>query len=157
MPMSGQINHGLHARLVDSLYTEAMVMADEARAYFALQGEGERFDMPMLARIAFSCESLKVTTRLMHVIAWLMAQRAWRRGEISDEVMRDGRHCLGEAAATDAAVMTDFPVAARALVDGSADLYDRVARLEALMEEETDTPVGIGPARALLERLESVF
>lgn len=59
----------LHRRLVDSLYVEAMVLADEARGYFDQLGRDERDALEALSRVAFSCESLKVTTRLMHVIA----------------------------------------------------------------------------------------
>ena len=53
--------------LVDSLYIEAMLLADEARACF-----DRSFDAGHLSpeiSVAFSCESLKVTTRLMHSIA----------------------------------------------------------------------------------------
>lgn len=151
------MNRGLHQRLVDSLYVEAMVMADEARGYFAHHGDVDREDMPPLARISFSCESLKVTTRLMHVIAWLMAQRAWRRGEISDGMIRDPKYMLGDATPTDPETLVDFPFAARALIEASADLYDRVARLEAKMAAEGSADDQAGPARALIDRLESIF
>jgi regulator of CtrA degradation len=131
-----------------------MVMADEARAYFTAQGDADRDEMPIMARIGFSCESLKVTTRLMHVIAWLMAQRGWQRGEIAEEALRDPQYYLGEAAATDPHVLADFPFAARALIEGSADLYDRVARLQAMMQGEREAADG---ARALIGRLEQAF
>ncbi|MGV3770338.1 MAG: DUF1465 family protein [Sphingobium phenoxybenzoativorans] len=154
MPFSGHMNRGLHGRLVNSLYIEAMVMADEARAYFSAQGDADRDELAVPARIGFSCESLKVTTRLMHVIAWLMAQRGWQRGEIGEHALADPKYLLGEAAPTDAAVLADFPFAARALIEGSADLYDRVARLQAMMQGERDAADG---ARALMDRLEQAF
>lgn len=133
-------------------------MADEARAYFTLQADTDRDDLAMIGRIAFSCESLKVTTRLMHVIAWLMAQRGWQNGEIDDSMIRNPKYLLGEASPTDAASLTDFPFAARALIAGSADLYDRVARLQAMMDDESDGAwTGAGPARALIDRLEQTF
>jgi regulator of CtrA degradation len=66
----------LTSRLVDSLYVEAMLLADEVRAYFDEGGREEREALPPLLKVSFSCESLKVTTRLMHVIAWLLTQRA---------------------------------------------------------------------------------
>ena len=73
----------LTARLVDSLYLEALVLADEVRGYFDQFGRADREALPPLQRVAFSCESLKVTTRLMHVIAWLLTRRALEQGEIS--------------------------------------------------------------------------
>lgn len=149
------LDAGLHRRLVDSLYVEAMVMADEARAYFDKAGAADRETLEPMNRIIFSCESLKVTTRLMHVIAWLLAQRAWQRGEIDSEVLADERFKLGEASTTDAHTISHFPFAARSLIDGSADLYERVARFEArMMAGRTRTSIDAqSPAQALMDRL----
>lgn len=72
----------IHRRLIDALYTEAMVLADEARSYFDVAGRDEREMLDAMTRVLFSCESLKVTTRLMHVIAWLLTQRAVNAGEL---------------------------------------------------------------------------
>ncbi|MGK2908294.1 MAG: DUF1465 family protein [Sphingobium sp.] len=146
---------GLHRRLVDSLYVEAMVMADEARAYFDRAGATDREALQPIMRITFSCESLKVTTRLMHVIAWLLAQRAWQRGEIDSDTLADDRFRLGEAAVTDPETIASFPFAARSLIDGSMDLYARVARFEERMmagkgQKAQDRQ---GPAQALMDRL----
>ncbi|HKY82550.1 MAG TPA: DUF1465 family protein [Sphingobium sp.] len=153
------LNRGLHRRLVDGLYLEAMVMADEARAYFDL-GEASEADMDdPLRRVSFACESLKVTTRLMHIIAWLLSQRAWQRGEITDADLADEKYRLGRAAETDPAVAASFPFAARALIDGSQDLYDRVARLQDRMDRMTRprAQAEASPARALMERLNTAF
>ena len=64
------------SRLIDSLYTEAMLLADEARSYFDDAGRDERQSLEPFARVGFACESLKVTTRIMHIVAWLLTQRA---------------------------------------------------------------------------------
>jgi regulator of CtrA degradation len=63
-------------RLIDALYTEAMLLADEARAYFDEAGRDERQSLEPFVRVGFACESLKVTTRIMHSVAWLLTQRA---------------------------------------------------------------------------------
>ncbi len=163
MQYAETLDPGLHRRLVDSLYVEAMVMADEARGYFDRQGDADRDSLDLHARIGFSCESLKVTTRLMHVIAWLLTQRAWQRGEIGAAALADPKYHLGEAAPTAAAAIAGFPFAARALVEGSTDLYNRVARLQTGMGMGAGTngaQPGTGtanPARALLDRLERAF
>ena len=73
----------LTPKLIDGLYVEAMVLADEARSYFDTLGRDDRLALDPLDRVGFSCESLKVTTRLMHVIAWLLTQRAVAAGELS--------------------------------------------------------------------------
>ena len=51
------------SRLIDSLYTEAMLLADEARSYFDDAGRDDRSTLEPFARVGFACESLKVTTR----------------------------------------------------------------------------------------------
>ena len=143
---SGTISREMSRKLVDSLYVEAMVMADEARAYFDSQGDLDRDSLEIMARVSFSCESLKVTTRLMHIIAWLLTQRAIHNGEL-------------RGAKSDPEVVARFPFAARALIDASQDLYDRVARLQnSLGTGRGGMPhVPASPARQLLHRLESSF
>ena len=79
--------------IVEALYSEALVLADEARAAFDLSGRlttaSEDED---LARIALSCEALRTTTRMMHAIAWLLNQRAYFAGELSEfQLQRHGR------------------------------------------------------------------
>ena len=83
----------LSPTIVDALYCEALVLADEARAAFDLSGRltaaSEDED---LARIALSCEALRTTTRMMHAIAWLLNQRAYFAGELSEfQLRRHGR------------------------------------------------------------------
>ena len=70
------------SRLIDSLYTEAMLLADEARSYFDDAGRDDRNTLEPFVRVGFACESLKVTTRIMHIVAWLLTQRAVETGEL---------------------------------------------------------------------------
>jgi regulator of CtrA degradation len=86
-------------RLIESLYTEAMVLADEARAYFDDQGRDERLSLAPFVRVGFACESLKVTTRVMHIVAWLLTQRAVETGEITNPEGRRPERRLGKAIA----------------------------------------------------------
>src|SRR6187200_2821314 len=83
----------LSPTIVEALYSEALLLADEARAAFDLSGRlttaSEDED---LARIALSCEALRTTTRMMHAIAWLLNQRAYLSGELSEfQLRRHGR------------------------------------------------------------------
>ncbi|WP_420144070.1 DUF1465 family protein [Sphingobium sp.] len=153
------LDPGLHRRLVDGLYLEAMVMADEARTYFDGSASlDDGIDDP-LRRVAFACESLKVTTRLMHIIAWLLSQRAWQRGEIDRIDMADDKYRLGRASETDADLSASFPFAARALIDASQELYGRVARLQDRLDAMGSATAAAvaSPARALLDRLNTAF
>ena len=149
---NGQIQ--LTPKLIASLYTEAMVLADEARSYFDRQGREERDRLEPLLRVGFACESLKVTTRLMHVIAWLLTQRAVEAGELSRLEARRPARLLGEPPVSDEAVLARLPDAARTLVESSRELFARVQRLEEIRPKAEAQP---SPARSLLSRLERSF
>jgi len=117
-------------RLVDSLYTEAMILADEARAYFDETGRDDRQGLEPFARVGFACESLKVTTRIMHIVAWLLTQKAVESGEIRSADGRRPERRLGHANDSDPLVLAQLPEAAQRLINASADLYSRVKRLD---------------------------
>lgn len=139
------------SRLIDSLYTEAMLLADEARSYFDDVGRDERASLEPFARVGFACESLKVTTRIMHIVAWLLTQRAIESGEIGG---RDGvrpERRLGHAQESDPLIVRTLPPIAQKLITSSADLYARVKRLD---EGGLAAEVPQSPARALMGRLE---
>ena len=134
-------------RLIDSLYTEAMVLADEARAYFDEEGRDERQQLDPFARVGFACESLKVTTRIMHIVAWLLTQKAVETGEIRSADGGRPERRLGHANDSDPLVVDQLPDSARRLITSSVDLYARVKRLDPVQS----------PARALMGRLERDF
>jgi regulator of CtrA degradation len=154
MQDSGEIREAevrITPRLVDSFYTEAMLLADEARSYFDDAGREERGTLDPFVRVNFACESLKVTTRIMHIVAWLLTQRAIESGEIPFREGRRPERRLGHAQESDAQVVARLPEAAQRLVGASSDLYARVKRLdEGSVAEEPPA----SPARALMGRLE---
>ncbi len=138
-------------RLIDSLYTEAMLLADEARAYFDEAGREERLTLDPFARVGFACESLKVTTRVMHIVAWLLTQRAIDSGDIPGRDGRRPERRLGHAQDSDPAVIATLPPASRTLIGASVDLYARVKRLD---DGGLEAVAPQSPARALMGRLE---
>ena len=144
----------IHRKLVDSLYVEAMLLADEARGYFDVVGRDERDLLEALNRVAFSCESLKVTTRLMHIIAWLLTQRAVDAGELSPGDALSPSRRLGEAPETDHATLMAMPIQATAIIQTSIELHRRVARLDASLEGPVEAT---SPARSMMQRLAAAF
>ncbi|WP_265102110.1 DUF1465 family protein [Sphingomonas hengshuiensis] len=144
----------MHRRLVDSLYVEAMLLADEARTYFDEAGRFERDVLAPLDRVSFSCESLKVTTRLMHIIAWLLTQRAVDSGELSPGDARTPSRRLGFAAETDGATLATMPPQAATIIATSTDLYRRVARIDATADMHL---IVDSPARTMMQRLAAAF
>lgn len=138
-------------RLIDTFYTEAMLLADEARSYFDHSGHDDRDGLDPFTRVTFACESLKVTTRIMHIVAWLLTQRAIESGEIQFAEGRRPERRLGHAQDSDPEVVARFPEAAQRLVNASSDLYARVKRLDEGSFVAQPVP---SPARALMGRLE---
>lgn len=139
-------------KLIDGLYTEAMLLADEARSYF--DSERAQQISPADVAVAFSCESLKVTTRLMHVIAWLLNQKAIHAGEIhASDIMRELDE-LGYAPATDDWMVQRMPEAARSLIMASEDLYYRVQRMSSHIGSGQDN---LPEPLRLIERLRQAF
>jgi regulator of CtrA degradation len=139
------------SRLIDALYTESMLLADEARSYFDDIGRNDRATLHPFARVGFACESLKVTTRIMHIVAWLLTQRAIESGEIPLPDGRRPERRLGHAQDSDPAVVDQLPESAQRLINASADLYARIKRID---EGSLETEVAQSPARALMGRLE---
>ncbi|MAF61812.1 MAG: hypothetical protein CL680_10160 [Blastomonas sp.] len=124
------------AKLVESLYVEAMVLADEARSYFELTVEQQGVADQDEIRIDMSCESLRVTTRLMHSIAWLLNQKAFFAGELSEHQLRSRSRSLGKCSSSDPFVVARLPAEAQRLVYETQHLLDRLVRLERSLEAD---------------------
>lgn len=144
---------------VENLYVDAMLLADEAHAAFAAQRElgrvggggriegGVRGDALFLIDLA--CESLKTTTRLMHIIAWLLHRRAMIAGDPGAAV-NDSAARIGAPVAADWEVCRSFDEATRRIIAASERLFERVMLLEAGWQTPAVTPV-----QQLLAQLEA--
>ena len=145
----------LTPKLVDALYVEAMVLADEARSYFDTQGRDDRLSLDPVDRVGFSCESLKVTTRLMHVIAWLLTQRAVAAGELSRAQAGETERRLGAGAGhRPRAVRRACP---RRRPSWSAPARSCTAGSAGSTPAASPTSPPGSPARSLLSRLQRSF
>jgi regulator of CtrA degradation len=90
----------------------------------------------------------------MHIIAWLLTQRAVEAGELSAAQARGPARRLGDEPESDPSVLARLPESARALVAASHELFARVRRLDEAGPEAMPQP---SPARSLLSRLERSF
>ena len=117
--------------IVETLYSDALRLADEARAAFDMSG---RLDLvgssEELSRIALSCEALRTTTRMMHVIAWLLNHRAYFAGELSEFQLRRHGRLPPPQPESDPAQLALLSPELRDLVNRTRRFYDRVARLD---------------------------
>ncbi len=114
-------------------YDEAFDLLVEARNYV-------EYTVPALRRrpeppdpLSVTTETLRLTTRLTQVMAWLMAQRAVHEGEIgTQEFIKDRYRVEGQAVCLKRAIddMDDMPGGLCDLMDRSYDLYRRILRLD---------------------------
>jgi regulator of CtrA degradation len=121
----------LNARIIEGLYCEALVLAEEVRAAFSLSGRIERAGQDEdLARVALSCVGLRTTTRMMHAIAWLLNHRAYLKGELSEFQLRRYGALTSDEPGTDPANYALLEEEVRELVEATEQFYARLLRLD---------------------------
>ena len=144
--------HRIRRQVVEDLYEETLLLADEAREAFDMRRREPGDGGDDAGRIALSIEGLRTTTRLMNLLAWLLNQRAFFAGELSEmQVKRCGS--LASDRRSDPVQMAELQLATRALIRESERLYARAERLDVQLRSEAHT----GPARDLQDRLSSAF
>lgn len=160
----------LNPRIVEALYTEALVLADAARSRFddLRQAAGGTVQFARLVRtgpdrtsdsgrncgpddVEVMCEALRTTTRVMHCLAWLLNHRAWFAGQISAVQLRRHGRLISHFPASDSMIVDRLPHDLAALVHQSERLYARIQRLEQAWRNET--PAQPGAIERLRERL----
>jgi len=121
--------------IIEALYSEALSLAEEARAAF--ERSGALGDVGTAAggfasgeRIALSCEALRTTTRMMHALAWLLNHRAFFAGELSEFQLRRHGGLPGAQPVSEPAqlAMLDQPTAR--VVERSCAFYARIERID---------------------------
>ena len=121
----------LNRPIIEGLYAEALILADEVRASFDFAGRiDDVIEDEDLARIAMSCEALRTTTRMMHVIAWLLNQRAYFSGEISEFQLRRNGRLPTRPTHSDPEQAAMLPRPLYDLISATERFYARIERLD---------------------------
>jgi len=117
--------------IVESLYEQSLLLADEARAALTLSGNANDADqLHGSARVALSCEALRTTTRMMHAIAWLLNHRAFFKGELSEFQLRRHGRLPPPQPESDPEQLALLEPEIRDLIDQTKRFYSRLARLD---------------------------
>lgn len=148
------ISAGATRQIIEDVYHEALILADEVRATFDSRADRLPQDMEEGVKVALSVEGLRTTTRLMHLLAWLLNQRAYLDGELSDMQWRQHGGLPSERPALPG-MMRRLDPHTQDLIRQSVDLYRRVERLDRdwrARSEAVESPVG-----AMQGRLEKAF
>jgi regulator of CtrA degradation len=115
------------------LFREGMALVEEAAAYLDGPGRAESRVLPRPAAVAYSTESMRLTTRLMQVASWLLLQRAVNEGELTSsqaqaervrvKLSREDYGCRPE-------IFTQLPARLRSLSERSVRIQERVMHLD---------------------------
>ncbi len=65
------------------LFQDGMALVERAALYLETEGRAQSQQLDHAVCVAYTTESMRLTTRLMHIAAWLLYQRAVNEGEIS--------------------------------------------------------------------------
>ncbi len=135
--------------IIEALYSEALILADDVRAVFALGVREPEMGEDATIRLALSTEGLKTTTRMMHVLAWLLNQRAFFSGELSEgQVLRNGT--LPADREADPKALGALEPETCELIAETERLHQRIARLDEAWRSGFEMA---SPARAIHSRL----
>lgn len=146
--IAGSIGLPVQRAQVENLYVDAMLLADEVHAAFAAQRDLGNVRGDSLLQIGLACESLKTTTRLMHIIAWLLHRRAMIAGD-PGAGPDDSAARIGVPVPADWELCGRFDPSLRRIVAASERLFERIAALEA----GWDAPEAPTPVQAMLAEL----
>lgn len=130
--------------LLNKTYDEALALLVAARDYMGYAVPSARPGLEPAQRLRVSCESMRVTARLSHVMAWLLAQKAVQAGELTARDAAEAYRlteddiCLLESETG----FEELPLGLRDLLHKSRALYVRVTRLDALVRQSATEQAG---------------
>lgn len=120
-------------------YGEVFDLLVEARDYIACSQHDDRRHVTAGGQVRMILETTRLTARLTHVMAWLLARKAVHAGEITPAeaahppyVLEREAHLAGDDDPPDEIL----PPALESLMERSRRLYVRVARLDELARRD---------------------
>ncbi len=144
------------------LFREGMTLVEEAAAYLDGPGREESRALLRPASLAYSTESMRLTTRLMQVASWLLLQRAVNEGELTSrqaqaermrvKFSREDHGCRPD-------IFEQLPATLRSLSQRSLRIQERVMHLDqSLVVAHSHGPITARSEVALqVERLRAAF
>lgn len=120
-----------------SVFDDTLQLLLETHDYFQQFGTHDQENQSQEYRTVYCCEMSRITTRLSSIMAWLMVRKAVFMGKMPAEFgmgqyALNGRDvCLNE----NSPAREFLPEYMNFLLDESLRLYERVTRLEVMLEE----------------------
>ncbi|MFO0995501.1 MAG: DUF1465 family protein [Alphaproteobacteria bacterium] len=122
----------------EKTYHEALTLARDAQRYFAdevAHGRDESQVDDASGELEVTVAGMRLVARVMHIVAWLLEQKAIGAGELDErEVQRRSEPLLEVLVSIgDEGTGRSYPKPLLALIERSRRLYARVARLDEMM------------------------
>ncbi|MDH5555810.1 MAG: DUF1465 family protein [Alphaproteobacteria bacterium] len=121
-------------------YDEAFDLLVEARNYVRNDVLAFKYADNPPDPVAMTQETLRLTSRITQVMAWVMAERAMHEGEIGEEeFVKDKYRLEGQAVCLKRAIDDmdeDMPEGLHDLLNRSYSLYSRIMRLDERYTED---------------------
>jgi regulator of CtrA degradation len=150
-----------------SFFRDGMKLVEDTAAYLDGPGRQESKLLDRATSLAYATESMRLTTRLMHLASWLLLHRAVNEGEISLVQANKERTRIklsmeeppGRlAAAGRVGEMPALPARLRELIARSKKLKDQIRRLDATIHARPPTaPADNNPFESQLGKLRAAF
>jgi hypothetical protein len=120
------------------VFNETLAMLFEAHSYFQERGLEEQASLASHHRLLYANEMSRITLRLTSIMAWLMVRKAIFAGRLAEEdsLARYQLEARDECLTYDAAFLDQMPYYIGYLAERSFVLYQRVLRLETMLEQE---------------------
>ena len=118
-----------------NLFREGMDLVEETAEYLDGAGRAQSKQLTPPASLAYSAESIRLTTRLTQLASWLLVRRAIASGEITAAQAHTHRHrvTLSPQTAARPEGFEELPEAFKRLIAESHRLHDRIMRLESIL------------------------
>lgn len=150
------------------LFREGMTLVEETAAYLDGPGRSASKALPRADSLAYSSESMRLTTRLMQLASWLLLQRAVNEGEMTPAQASKEKHKVRlsrQDLATSREAFERLPHELRELTLHSVRLQERIIHLDQLLYNADGAAAGQAGAgaspdltvAAQFERLRAAF
>src|ERR1700734_4483628 len=143
-----------------TLFRDGMALVEETASYLDGSGRQESKKLERSAGLTYATESMRLTTRLMHLASWLWLLRAVKEGEmtLAQASKEKSKVRLAACEPGDAKSIPLLPVRLQELIARSTKLQGEVRRLDANMHAPVPLKVVIGnPGERQMGLLKAAF
>jgi regulator of CtrA degradation len=145
------------------IFQEGMALVERTAAYLEGEGRSSARKLAPPLSVAYTTESMRLTTRLLELASWLLIRRSLNAGQITTEEAERRRARLTLSSSGRPGHNSHFdqlPEGLRGLVEESFLLHDRIVQIDRAMANTTVaavTDAAQNPVAAQMNQLKAAF